>query len=242
MKVLQTSLNIVYPKIDSFRKKFVNSEEKLKKSFLQTTLLPVPDEAAPEIPRVIANTPGSHSMLNMGLTVAAFNTNYDNDFVSNWDKCVAYVKRHTDVINSFISELTDTREYVGHITNIDIEDATDGVDRLKKILFDNARYGDAAELSCKFTYIVDETYYVNITVANKEKYNAEVINNRVYLNETTAKLLSVLIDVNDRYAASRNRDYVSDQAAIDRIFELTTDFINNKLSTFIESGELSYEG
>ena len=56
----------------------------------------------------------------------------------------------------------------------------------------------------------------------------------------TGNDISVMLDINDRYISTHDESYISDKVAIDRIFELTSDFINNKLISLIESGEISY--
>ena len=135
MKIIQTSLNIVFPPIKAFRKNYINSEEKLIGSFLQPTLLSVPDNAAPEIPRLITHTKGGHSTLNMGLSVLSFVTNYDKEYVSDWNKCQKYIENHTEGIDVFLRELTNKRLFVGLITQLELDESDDGTKKLKKIFY-----------------------------------------------------------------------------------------------------------
>lgn len=242
MKICQTSLNIVFPPIKNFRKNYINSEEKLIGPFLQPTLLPVPDNADHDIPRVVATTRGGHSTLNMGLSVASFVTTYDNEYTDDWSKCQEYIENHTAGIDEFLCELTDRRTFVGLITNLELDGNNEGTQRLKQILFDNNKFTDAYDISCKLTYLIENRYFVNATISNLRRYSGKMTPqaDRIVITDDAGNDISVMLDINDRYISTHEESYVSDKEAIDRIFELTSDFINNKLICLIESGEIGY--
>ena len=58
MKIIikQTNLNLVYPRIIEYRKKFANFEDVLQQYFMPSTILPIPEQVQDEVPRIIAQT------------------------------------------------------------------------------------------------------------------------------------------------------------------------------------------
>ena len=91
MIIKQTNLNLVYPRIMEYRKKFANSEDILQQYFMPSTILPIPEQVQDEVPRIIAQTKNGHSVLNIALSVSSFITNYNGEFLSDWNKCKEYL-------------------------------------------------------------------------------------------------------------------------------------------------------
>ena len=107
MIIQQTNLNLVYPRITEYRKKFANSEDILERYFMPSTVLPIPEQVQDEVPRIIAQTKNGHSMLNIALSVASFTTNYNGEFVSDWNKCKEYLEQRCSDIYKIIDEIDE---------------------------------------------------------------------------------------------------------------------------------------
>ena len=131
---------------------------------------------------------------------------------------------------------------MGLITNLELEGNNEGAQKLKQVLFDNRKFTDAYDISCKLTYLIEKRYFVNVTISNLRRYAGKMTSeaDRIVITHDTGNDISVMLDINDRYISTHDESYISDKVAIDRIFELTSDFINNKLISLIESGEISY--
>ena len=71
MIIKQTNLNLVYPRIMEYRKKFANAEDILRQYFMPSTILPIPEQVQDEVPRIIAQSKNGHSVLNIALSVAS---------------------------------------------------------------------------------------------------------------------------------------------------------------------------
>ena len=137
MIIKQTNLNLVYPRIMEYRKKFANSEDILQQYFMPSTILPIPEQVQDEVPRIIAQTKNGHSMLNIALSVSSFITNYNGEFVSDWNKCKEYLVQRCSDIYKIIDNMTENNNtFAGLITNVEIDglDGT-GLEILKKSLF-----------------------------------------------------------------------------------------------------------
>lgn len=246
MLIKQTNLNLVYPRIEEYRKKFVNSEELLNEYFMPPTILPIPQEVQDEVPRIIVPTKNGHSMMNISLSVASFTTNYDGEFPNRWESCKDYLEKRVSCVYKLISDMTgDNSIFVGLITNVEIDDIDDnGLEILKKSLFkDKAnKMGDLYDLSCKLTYVYQDRYFINIILENLREFSAEHgTGGRPYITGEKKHTIAVSIDVNDRYAANYQQDYKSQKEAFDEILSITSNIINSKLEDLVRKGEFVYD-
>lgn len=246
MIIKQTNLNLVYPRIMGYRKKFANSEEVLQRYFLPSTILPIPDQVQNEVPRIIAQTKNGHSVLNIALTVSSFTTNYNGSFVSDWNKCKDYLAQRCSDIYSIIDNMTENNNtFVGLITNVEIDDLDGtGLEVLKKSLFGEKviKMGELYDLSCKLTYIYKKQYYINITLQNLREFSAQQYSNgRTCITGERKHTVSASIDINDRYAANNNINYKSKKEAFDEILNITSNIIDNKLENLVRKGEFVYD-
>ncbi|HIX84990.1 MAG TPA: hypothetical protein H9979_10730, partial [Candidatus Megamonas gallistercoris] len=92
MIIKETNLNLIYPKISDYRKKFVASEDILNDNFQPPIILPIMDEIPENIPRIVLKSKNNHSTLSIGLSVASFTTMYDDTFSNDWKKCKDYLE------------------------------------------------------------------------------------------------------------------------------------------------------
>lgn len=246
MIIKQTNLNLVYPRIMEYRKKFANSEDILQQYFMPSTILPIPEQVQDEVPRIIAQTKNGHSVLNIALSVSSFITNYNGEFVSDWNKCKEYLAQRCSDIYQMIDNMTENNNtFVGLITNVEIDDLDGtGLEILKKSLFgvETEKMGELYDLSCKLTYVYKNRYYINITLQNLREFSVQQYSNgRTCITGERKHTISASIDINDRYAANNDVNYKSKKEAFDEILQITSNIIDNKLENLVRKGELVYD-
>ena len=119
MLIQGTSITVTYKKVTGIKKVYYNHEEILKPFFNEATVLPVPDDAPVEIPRIIVKTLNEHAQLNISLVAATFEVHYDAGFERNWDACSKYIVERMTKVFEFLNILTDnTYEYVGLVSRL----------------------------------------------------------------------------------------------------------------------------
>lgn len=246
MIIKQTNLNLVYPRIMEYRKKFANSEDILQQYFMPSTILPIPEQVQDEVPRIIAQTKNGHSVLNIALSVSSFITNYNGEFVSDWNKCKDYLTQRCSDIYQIIDNMTENNNtFVGLITNVEIDDLDGtGLEILKKSLFgeETEKMGELYDLSCKLTYVYKNRYYINITLQNLREFSVQQYSNgRTCITGERKHAISASIDINDRYAANNDVYYKSKKEAFDEILQITSNIIDNKLENLVRKGEFVYD-
>ena len=205
-----------------YRKKFTNSEDILQQYFMPSTILPIPEQVQDEVPRIIAQTKNGHSVLNIALSVSSFITNYNGEFVSDWNKCKEYLAQRCSDIYQMIDNMTENNNtFVGLITNVEIDDLDGtGLEILKKSLFgvETEKMGELYDLSCKLTYVYKNRYYINITLQNLREFSVQQYSNgRTCITGERKHTISASIDINDRYAANNDVNYKSKKEAFDEI-------------------------
>ncbi len=229
-----------------YRKKFANSEDILQQYFMPSTILPIPEQVQAEVPRIIAQTKNGHSVLNIALSVSSFITNYNGDFVSDWNKCKEYLVQRGSDIYKIIDNLTENNNtFVGLITNVEIDDlGTTGLEVLKKSLCSEEakKMGGLYDLSCKLTYVYKKRYYINITLQNLREFSVQQYRNeRTCITGELKHTVVASIDINDRYAANNDMNYKSKKKAFDEILHITSNIIDNKLENLVRKGEFIYD-
>lgn len=245
MIIKETNLNLIYPKISDYRKKFVASEDVLNDNFQPPMILPIMDEIPENIPRIILKSKNNHSTLNIGLSVAGFTTEYDNTFSNDWNKCKNYLENRAHSIYKLINTMTDNSNiFTGLITNVVIDNLdTNGLNVLRNSLLNNGtKLGNLYDILCKFTYVYRDIYYINITLTNQRDNKLSIYNGRNIIDEEIRNnIINVSIDVNDRYKANSDPKYISGENELTEILEITANIINNKLLCLVEKGVFNYE-
>lgn len=244
MKIEQTNVNIVYPRITDFRNKFVSSENTLQNHFQETTIYGMPENVPDEVPRAITSSKNNHSQLNVALTVTSLTTKFDNDFVNDWSKCQKYLSERSQSVYDLVDSLTDNhQEYVGLITNLSIDVAEEPMDILRKsILHNNGDdLGNPMSMSCRFVYVIDEHYYVNITLESGKIYQQLNKDGRNYLGKPLKNYIHATIDVNDKYAFLKKYDYISHRDEFNKILDINSQIINDNIEKLIFEGIFDYD-
>lgn len=92
MIIQNSAVNIMFSRCENIKKQYILNEEILKERFNEASILPIPDEAPSEIPRVIVKTKGEHSQLSIAPEAVNFQTVYSDDYTQNWELCEEYIK------------------------------------------------------------------------------------------------------------------------------------------------------
>ena len=247
MKIRQTNINLVYPKVNNWRKKFILSESILSEHFMPATILPVPDQVQEQVPRAIIQSKHGHSVLNVALNVSSFTTTYTDDYICNWKLCEEYLAARCDSVYQLVNQLSDGKqEFVGLVTTIEFDDINEpSIEILKKSLLNmsGSNLGDIYDISCKLTYVYLNKYYVNLTLENTRELLMNQRNDGVIIKTGNSRnSIAVTIDINDRFAANQIDGYKSNKSAFEEILRLTADIIKNKLDILIKKGEFAYVG
>ena len=240
MIIKNSAVNIMFSRCENIKKQYILNEEIIKERFNEASILPIPDEAPSEIPRVIVKTKGEHSQLSIAPGAVNFQTEYSDDYTQNWELCEEYIKSRIENIFKLTDKFAaEQYNYIGIVTNLIWDNVSkDG----NKILFNNLFGIPSADnlddLVVKYTYIEKEKYYANITLQSARIYKNSNVNEAGSFVEDNleAHTIGITFDINDRYAFNMQKGYLSNKTNFDELLNLTTDIINSKLKNLVEKG------
>ena len=245
MIIQNSAINIKFPRVDNIKKSYILNEEILKQNFNEANILPIPDDAPSEIPRIMIKTKGEHSQLSIAPGGLNFETVYTHEYVKNWSLCEEYLNTRVNDIYTLTDKITGGKHnYIGIVTNLIWDDIEDNGN---KILFENL-FGKKAsknldDIVVRYTYVENNRYYVNISLQSVRLYGDSSAEEAGSFAEENLKAhtVSITLDVNDRYSFNMEKEYVSTKETFKDIMGLTTDIISNKLKELVEKGEYRYE-
>jgi hypothetical protein len=238
MKILSNAFNIYFPPVINIRESLFDFEKEFSGFAKPFTLIPVPEGTPPEIPRVSAVTLNGHSSLIITLQNAQIVTQYDDEFSSDIDKSLEYVKEKMSTLMSGIDSILHTKYcYAGLSTIVSFTDISDPVAKITQTFIKAKSDLQLYDVATRLTYIIEDTYYLNIEIQNGRSYDdGAIISPLVSLSSFTEKSqeLQVTIDINDRFAFNNRENYYSDSAKLDRIFCITKDIVSGKIDKILE--------
>lgn len=239
MMILKSAgYNIVFPRIDNLRRKAFEIEDHLNEYFTAANIIPVPDIAPAEIPRISSTSHNGHSNLNISLTNAQIVTRFDNDFSINSELSLKYVEDRVYKLTDLLKEYT--RFYFSGLTTEIHFLSTDPISTIIKNFTTQNADNNFYDVNCKFTSLIADKYYVNISVGNERLYEGfanheeEIV--RLANMNLVEHLIKVTIDINDRHAFNSNKEYWSSVGEIQTIFEIIKDILNHKMERIISEG------
>ena len=240
MIIQNSAVNIMFSRCENIKKQYILNEEILKERFNEASILPIPDEAPSEIPRVIVKTKGEHSQLSIAPEAVNFQTIYSDDYTQNWELCEEYIKSRIENIFKLTDKFTaEQYNYIGIVTNLIWDNVSkDGNKILFKNLFGIPSADNLDDLVVKYTYIEKEKYYANITLQSARIYKNSNVNEAGSFVEDNleAHTIGITLDINDRYAFNMQKGYLSNKTNFDELLNLTTVIINSKLKNLVEKG------
>lgn len=238
MKIAHTRIHIQYSQVNQIVKKFVNLETNYLDDFKPANINDLPDDIDCDIPRIVTETVNGHSLLGITPEYTFFDTNYDNGFEDDWDACTDYLNEKSNIVYHLTNDLTENKEpqYFGLITNIEYNELNENsLNTLKQSLFVNkgAKLGNPDDLFCGLNYLVEDKYNLNISLQIIPVVNEEGVKEREFIGVT--------VDVNDRHMLIQNKEYSSNLDEYNKLVDITTNVIKNKLKDLIEKGEFNYD-
>lgn len=239
MLIKNTRYNIVYPRISNLRRKAFEIEDQLKDYFHQVTLIPVPDDAPEEIPRISTTSHNGHSQLNISLSNTQLVTNYDEFFEGKWEKCLEYVEDRVNTLYSTLGNfINEGYLFSGLTTEIIFDSIGDGdpIEIIKNKFINLKSNISPHEIEQKITFVIEDEYYVNITFKNLRVYEGLNYQGPGMLKNEKAHYLVCILDINDRHGFNYKDGYTSNIRNARKIIQLTRTILKEKLNTMITEG------
>lgn len=234
-------INIRFTRTENIKKKYIMHEEILNDKFNEASILPIPDDAPAEIPRIIIKSKGEHSQINIAPEAVNLQTVYSDDYLSNWNLCENYTRSRAVDLLKFTDTITEGRyDYIGVVVDLVLDEyKNEGNKVLYKNLFGKQPNDTLEDLVVKYTFVEDEKYYVNLTLQSVKIFEDSVKNEAGNFSNKNLKThtIVVTIDINDRYSYNTLVGYNSAKDKFEEIMTLMNKVINERLHSLVEQGE-----
>jgi len=233
MDIVQTTITLFYPTVSQIGRKIFKFEDMLSKYYGPFQLLPVPEEAPEEIPRITAVSRNGHSQLIIAPSKLLFVTQYDDNFNRNWEKCLEYLNSGIDRLINILSDEISYYSFSGLTTQLMFDNYDQPLDALSKFINLKSK-PDPFDINIKLTFAIKDIHYANIAISNTRSINPNELEPGCLIN--TNQRLGIILDVNDRYGFNFIKGYKSDAKALKNNIDITNEIVVNKLSMLIEEG------
>lgn len=240
MLIQSARFNTVFPRISNLRRKAIDIEDSIKEHYSAITLVPVPDDAPEVIPRIQAASKNGHSNIEISLTNSQVTVNFDEHFNKDWTRCINYIRERSAVITAALKPyLNEGTLFSGLILEAMIEDISP-IELIKQNFLNYKADRQPHDLEYKLTYVLHNSYFVNLTFKNVRLYEGVIPVGTGMINFSELKekqnVLGITIDVNDRFEFNRDNSYRSSEQATEKIFDIISDLFNGKLDKMIREG------
>lgn len=241
MLIKNTSISIKFKRIDNLKKKYFLNEDILKEHFNEATVLPIPDDAPLEIPRIIIKSSNEHSQLNISPIAATLQIDYNDGFEKDWKKCEQYIRQKMKIVFSFLNILTNNEyEYIGVVTEVLLDEyMKNGARILAHNLLKNSDDSSIYDLNIKYTFIENDNIFVNIVLQNARLFRNGIdadAAGSLSIDNQVSESIGAVIDINDRYGYNTYNDYKTDSSKLDFIIAKMTAVMDSKLKGLLEKG------
>lgn len=241
MIIKGTAVTIRYKKIENLKRTFYNHEDILEGYFVEAAVLPIPDDAPVEVPRIIVKSNNEHSQLNITPVNATLQIKFDKGYEIDWGSCKNYILNKMAIVFELLNKMTyNEYEYIGVVTEILMNDKyNNGTDLITNNLLKSNDLNAIYDMQLKYTFVENENMFVNIVLQNARLYKENVnmdVSGALSADNQVKETIGVIVDINDRYGFNNISNYHTDSKKLEALIEHLTTILESKLETLLEKG------
>lgn len=243
-EIQNINITIKFPYRVKIRRDANLIEDMFSDFYLQPTVMPIPDEIEPMIPRITLNSKNGHSIINFNQIGIDFMVNFDDQYRYDYDKCETYIRHRMTKLHEYLISIEMSEiYYIGITTQIRfvIEDSMNEIEELKQKYLSTQEVTNLYDYNEKITLLEGEEYFENITIGNFRDFNGNIINGHIPAivsfekAQVAQKGFFVVLDINNRYKYTMK----GDTTPIDQL-EVTFEHLYSKNRNWISDKMLTY--
>ena len=216
----------------------------LKEYFFEFNTIAVPANIDPGIPRLNAVSSSNHSNLEMSLINMRLNTNFDDNFSKDADKCLSYLKERANILFDVLTKKCEIPIlFFAILINIEEKQENSSNILTTHFLKDVEKFDNMSEVGIRLSKEMDGKFYKNIVLSNVRQIKidkiitaneTEIILPLIPLNEASEieEYLLTSLEVNDKYGFNSNKNYNTNKSDFDRMFEITLSAVKDEMTRF----------
>ncbi len=244
MRIIECTMTVHFLPVNDIRRKALDVEERIKTSFEKPfSILPIPENAPVEYPRILAKTNGEHSTLIITKASVQIQTSFDNDYPNDFEKCTEYMLTKQNELYEIACCLSNFDCFFSGVTmKLDFDEWDNPVEQIYSKLFNTSNL-KPYDLQTRAAYVIEDTYYINLDITNARHYTdvAQTYMPKLCSAKEVGSSIEVQIDVNDRYAYSYLSDYRTSKEKLNVIFDLLKVMVKSKIMSYLDTGVICFE-
>lgn len=207
MKFVQAQFSLKYEPQIRIRRNANLIEDCLQDYYNAPQVLPIPDDIAPEAPRIVLASKNGHSNINFSQLSVDFISNFDGEYLKSYEKTKEYIYERIVWLKQLLSQIGIKEYYFFGITyniHLDIGNSNP-LDYIKELLGESvSANAKLYEVMQRVASVDSDRYFVNRQISTFKEYQSKGIVSPNLLDFSNSKLISegvnLSLDVNNRYA------------------------------------------
>lgn len=222
MKYMQALFSLKYEPQMRIRRSVNQIEDALSEHYGLAEMPPLPDEFAPEVPRIILHSKYGHSQISFSQISVNLTVDFDDKYWEDFEATKRYILERLQILMDLLKVINIHQFcFAGLSYNIHL-DTTEhpSVQYMVNLLELGTSSENIYEASRRMTMIEDNTFFINEQVGTFKEYQTagipELMNKQN--SKLTAEGVNLVLDVNNRYEFQQN----SDLRSIDEFHDIIT--------------------
>lgn len=235
MKFVQAQFSLKYEPQLRIRRSANDIEDFLQQHYGTPQTMPLPDEFAPEAPRIILYSKNGHSQISFSQISVDFMVNFDNEFLNDFTKTKEYIQERITLIIELLKKI-GINEYlfcgVTYNARLDIGEQKP-IEFIKKYLGGDIPHDGLYEASQNIACVKDDKFFVNQQIGTYKEFQGRpgVVPNLFEIGNSAivSEGISLALDINNRYqyVYQNKKNSINDCLTdVDTIFSLLIDNIS----------------
>lgn len=234
MEFVQAQFSLKYEPQFKIRRAANDIEDFLQQHYGTPQTMPLPDEFAPEAPRIILYSKNGHSQISFSQISVDFIVTFDNEFLNDFKKTQEYIQKRVALIIELLKKI-NINEYlfcgITYNARLDIGPQR-SIDYIRQFLGGNLPQDDLYEASQNIACVKDETFFINQQIGTYKEFQRKpgVVPNLFEIGNGTviSEGVALVLDINNRYqyVYKNKKNSINDCSTdVDTIFSLLIDNI-----------------
>ena len=235
MKFVQAQFSLKYEPQIKIRRSANDIEDFLQQYYGTPQTMPLPDEFAPEAPRIVLYSKNGHSQISFSQISVDFIVNFDNEFLNDFKKTQEYIQERVTLVIELLKKIK-INEYlfcgITYNARLDIGSQRP-IDYIRRFLGVDTPQDDLYEASQNIACVKDEKFFINQQIGSYKEFQGKpgVVPNLFEIGNGTviSEGVSLALDINNRYqyVYKNKKNSINDCSTdVDTIFTLLIDNIS----------------
>ena len=225
-KYIRNSFGISFQRQPDIRRNANKFEDILQEHYFQPQIIPVPDDLAPEVPRIIFGSQHGFSQIIVSQINVTLNVEYSLDWQEDISKGKKYLMDRVPILFKLLEIFEEANpHFCGLVTLVRLSakaefDEDTVLNSMTSFLHGNTSTEGLHDILLKTTTIVSGQFFNNITLKNYRLWKTEGrqdVLQRLSRGEVFEHGIEIVGDFNDRYRFNENKGYFSSQDMVEKI-------------------------